>query len=590
MVGPYRATAGRLPAVQTGSRLCRTASQRCFAHRPLCCGTVPGDSPGPYDGECSSLLRSSNDGMAMRESFRTPAGRRILLLPLLAALGGCAAAAAPVHAPGSASTASGIAAGDMRHRVYLLADDSMRGRDTGTPGAAAAARYIASEAERLGLRPAGDDGTYYNRSNLQRRQIDMRIRVTGDAVSLSPGLEDIVSVSGMVGLPAARQPEGTARLVYAGHLTDPGVGAGQELKPDDLAGAAVIVRLAPPPGVDPQLVPPRAPLTALFGPSSAAAVILLIAEEGEQELWTHVSGVARGGSIELPGAPSPPTGPAFFMISPEFAERLIRAPLTGAREPRLALGNFEYSIRERVEPVDAWNIVAVLPGSDPARAGQFVSLGAHYDHVGVGAPVDGDSIYNGADDNASGTSGLLEVAEYLTSGSQRPARSILFIWYTAEEHGLLGSRTFTDSPTVPRDSIMVNINADMIGRNHPDSLFVVGSGRLSSQLAVEVEEANRRKSRPFILDYSYDSPDHPEMIFCRSDHYNFARFAIPIVFFTTGLHADYHKPSDTPDRLDYEKAARVSRLIADLTRSLANRPGRLVIDQPVELAGAECRM
>jgi hypothetical protein len=465
----------------------------------------------------------------------------------------------------------------------------MRGRDTGTPGAAAAARYIASEVERLGLRPAGDDGTFYNRSNLQRRQIDLQVRVTSDAMSVSPGIEDLVSVSGMVGLPAARQPEGTAPLIYAGHLTDPSVGAAQELRPADLTGAAVIVRLAPPPGIDPRTSPPRAPLAALFGPSSTASVVLLIAEEGERELWDHVSGIARRGTIELPDAPVPPSGPAFFMISPEFAEQLIGVSLTGAREPRLGLGNFQYSLRERTGPVDAWNIVAVLPGSDPSRSGQFVSLGAHYDHVGVGAPVDGDSIYNGADDNASGTSGLLEVAEYLASDrSPAPARSILFIWYTAEEHGLLGSRTFTDAPTVPRDSIMVNINADMIGRNHPDSLFVVGSGRLSSQLAEEVEAANRRKSRPFVLDYSYDSPDHPERIFCRSDHYNFARFAIPIVFFTTGLHEDYHKPSDLPDRLDYEKVTRVSRLMADLARSLADRPERLVIDQPVELAGAEC--
>jgi hypothetical protein len=413
----------------------------------------------------------------MKEIFRTPVRNRGLLLPLLVFLNGCAAAMVPVDAPAAAPTAAEIAAADMRLRVYLLADDSMRGRDTGTPGATAAARYIASEAERLGLRPAGDDGTFYNRSNLQRRQIEMQVRVTGDAVTLSPGIDDIVSVSGMVGLPAARQAEGSARLVYAGHLTDPDIGAGQELRPADLAGSAVIVRLGAPAGIDPRAVPPRAPLAALFGPSSTASVVLLIAEEGEQELWTHVTGIARRGSIELPDTPTPPTGPAFFMISPDLAERLIRGPLAAARQPRLGLGTFEFSVRERVEPVDAWNIVAVLPGGDPARAGQFVSLGAHYDHVGVGAPVNGDSIYNGADDNASGTSGLLEVAEHLASAaSRRPARSILFIWYTAEEHGLLGSRTFTDSPTVPRDSIVVNINADMIGRNHPDSLFVVGSG------------------------------------------------------------------------------------------------------------------
>jgi hypothetical protein len=513
----------------------------------------------------------------------------VLPLFLLAAPGCAPAPAALGPAPGV--TAAEISPDDLRHRVFLLADDSMRGRATGTPEIAAAAGYLVAEATRLGLRPAGDDGTFYNRSELQRRLLEAQTRITSPGGSHTPGLDELIPVSGLVGLPAASQPRGSGPLLYAGHLVDPAIGAA-ELRAVDVAGAAVIVRLSPPAGIDPQNTPPRMPVAALFGPASTAAAVLLVAEEGEQEIWSYVSGIARSGSIEQPGGETPPRGPAFFMISPQLAERVLGAPLAGARQPRADLGAFEFELREQVTPVDAWNIVALLPGRDPARAGQYVSVGAHYDHVGIGAAVEGDSIYNGADDNASGTAGLLEVAEYLASlpQSRRPARSVLFLWYTAEEHGLLGSRTFTDAPTVPRDSIVVNVNADMLGRNSPDSISVIGAGRLSSELAAEVEAVNRRLARPFLLDYSYDRRDHPERLFCRSDHYNFARFVIPTVYLTTGLHEDYHQPSDTPDRLDYDKIARAARLIGDLTLALADRPARLVIDQPVDEADAECRM
>jgi hypothetical protein len=519
---------------------------------------------------------------------RVRAGSATVLLLLVAQ---ACAPSTPRLAPSPGATAAEITADDMRHRVYLLADDSLRGRDTGTPGIAAAARYLVAEATRLGLQPAGDDGTFYNRSPLQRRQFDLQASVTMRGETLRPGMEDLVAVAGMIGLPAARNQQGSGSIVYGGHLADPSVGA-RELRAADVADAVVIVRLSPPAGVDPQSTPARMPLAQLFSPASTAAAVLLVAEEAQEEIWTYVSGIARRGSIELQDGEPRPRGPAFFMISPDLAERMLGAPLADAREPRTGLGTFQYDLGESVGAVDAWNIVARLPGRDPARAGRYVSLGAHYDHVGVGAPVEGDSIYNGADDNASGTAGLLEVAEYLVSlpQSSRPARSVLFVWHTAEEHGLLGSRTFTDAPTVPRDSIMVNINADMIGRNSPDSIFVVGAGRLSSELAAEVEAANRRLQQPFIFDFSYDSPDHPERIFCRSDHYNFARFGIPIVFFTSGLHEDYHLPSDTPDRVEYPKAARAARLLAELTLSLANRADPLVIDQPVEQAGAECQM
>jgi hypothetical protein len=510
------------------------------------------------------------------------------LAPLLVLFGACAPAVQLTPVPTGATTAL-ITADDMRHRVEILAHDSMRGRDTGTRGIRMAAEYLVAELSRLGLRPAGDDGTFFNHSPLQRRIRDLEVTLTSGGATTQPGLDEVVSVAGLAGLPATGRTEGSGPVVFAGHLLDPDIT--RELTAQELAGAVVIVRLAPPEGVNPQQTPPRLPLAMLFGPGSPAAAVLLVAEEGEAELWSFVSAIARRGQVEIQGE-SPPAGPApaFFMVTPDFVERATAAPLAGAREPRTGLGTFTYSMRERVEPIEAWNIAAVLPGRDAARAGQYVSLGAHYDHVGIGVPVNGDSIYNGADDNASGTAAVLEVAERLASLPQRdrPARSVLFLWYTGEEHGLLGSRTFADAPTVPRDSIVVNINADMVGRNHPDSLHVVGAGRFSSTLEAAVERINRALPRSFIFDRTYDQPGHPERIFCRSDHYNFARHRIPIVFFTTGLHEDYHQPSDTVEKLDYDKASRVAHLMAALTRDLADAPQRPQIDRTVEEALAEC--
>jgi Zn-dependent M28 family amino/carboxypeptidase len=154
---------------------------------------------------------------------------------------------------------------------------------------------------------------------------------------------------------------------------------------------------------------------------------------------------------------------------------------------------------------------------------------------------------------------------------------------------MLGSAAFTERPPVPRDSIVAYINMDMVARNHPDSLFVLGSRRLSSQLGAAVEAANSRQPRPFVLDYALDAAGHPESVYCRSDHVSFARYGIPVAFFTSSHHPEYHTPADEAQTLDYEKLARVAVLVGDLAADLADRPARPVVDQPVPRPGSPCR-
>jgi hypothetical protein len=494
-------------------------------------------------------------------------------------------------APEPGQTRAAIDAEDLRLRIGILAHDSLRGRDTGSPGIAAAARYITSELERLGLRPAGDNGSYLHSVPLQRRMTQLTASLVGQSGTVTLGADEILSVSGIGGLPRTTRESGEGALVYAGHLVDPTIGA-RELDPARLRNAAVIIRLSPPEGVDPATAAPRMALTALFGPASPVAAILLVAEEGEEDFWHYADDIARKGAVTLGDhSASGPEGPPFFLITAALAERLAGVPLAAAREPRVDLGTLRFSMTSRVEPVEAWNVAAIFPGRDPARAGEHVGLGAHYDHIGVGRPVDGDSIYNGADDNASGTAALLEVAEALAHlpADQRPARSILIVWKTGEEHGLLGSEHFTDHPTVPRQSIIAHLNLDMVGRNHPDSLMVVGSRRIATGLGDLVDRVNQRQPRPFFFDYTYDVPGHPEQIYCRSDHYSYARYGIPITFFTTGLHEDYHLPSDLPEKIDKDKVARVSSLVLDVTMELANSPARPRVDRPVPPLGAPCQ-
>jgi Zn-dependent M28 family amino/carboxypeptidase len=188
--------------------------------------------------------------------------------------------------------------------------------------------------------------------------------------------------------------------------------------------------------------------------------------------------------------------------------------------------------------------------------------------------VRGDSIANGADDDGSGTVSLLAIARTLQRAPVHPKRSTLFVWHVGEEKGLLGSAYFVQHPTVPIDSIVAQINADMVGRNAASVLYTVGPNAApnnqSRRLGAVVDSVNAAQVPPFVINREWDSATHPEHIYERSDHFNYARKGIPIVFFTTGMHDDYHMPSDDPSKIDYEKMARVARLMRDVGVAVGN--------------------
>ncbi len=283
----------------------------------------------------------------------------------------------------------------------------------------------------------------------------------------------------------------------------------------------------------------------------------------------------------------------------------------------------------------ARNVIAVLPGGDPALRGEYVAISAHHDHVGFASrPVDHDSTYaynrvvrpmgadspmrlatpveaariaairdslrrarpsrpdsvfNGADDDGSGTVALIAIAQTLSAGGgARPRRSILFVSHAAEERGLLGSAWFTDHPTVARDSIVAEMDMDMIGRGDatdlpkggPGYLEVVGVRRLSREFGDLLERVNAGQRAPFTFNYEYDAPGHPLQYYCRADHYSYARYGIPSVSLSRGEHADYHQVTDEPQYIDYQALARVATLVWDFARVVADLDHRPALEGP----------
>lgn len=230
---------------------------------------------------------------------------------------------------------------------------------------------------------------------------------------------------------------------------------------------------------------------------------------------------------------------------------------------------------------DSENIWAFIKGSEKPE--EIVVISAHYDHVGM----KNGEVYNGADDDGSGTVALLEIAQAFKEATKKgdgPKRSILFLHVTGEEHGLHGSRFYAENPLFPLKNTVANINIDMIGRRdtlHPNTnnyIYVIGSDRLSSELHTINEEANAKYTK-LELDYKYNDRNDPERIYYRSDHYNFAKNGVPAIFFFNGIHADYHQASDTPDKIEYDALAKRAQLAFALAWELANRPEKIKVDR-----------
>lgn len=510
-------------------------------------------------------------------------------------LAACSAAPpTPSPSPFSPATAASPVptADELRQDLTVFASDSFRGRETGTIDERRAAAFLVSRLTALGLTGAGDSG-FYQRVPLVHQVLDGGTRFTvstpARTVTLIPMIDLVpILAIGSDGPPPKANAEGP--LVFAGY------GVGDDFTKVSIKGHVVVVVNGAPPRTPPN---ERAALESESAISARLEQLIPLHPAGIIVLLTGASADVGARirkelnrALELAG-PSPdilPDGerpvPMILIGRPSAGSPLLPPGWTGDGAPRVLHGRrFSGHVELRRQPVASYNVVATVPGTDAALRHTYVAFGAHYDHLGIVPTDHGDSVANGADDDGSGSVALLALARAFANQRNAPRRSILFVWHVGEEKGLLGSSYFTEHPTVPIDSIVAQINADMIGRNSPDSLYLVGPlaaphGQ-SRVLGTVVDSVNRALAHPFVFNRDWDSPTHPEQIYYRSDHYNYARKGVPIVFFTSGLHADYHRVTDKPAKIDYDKLAHVDLLMFDLGTALANRATRPVEQQSV---------
>jgi hypothetical protein len=453
---------------------------------------------------------------------------------------------------------------DIRRRIAIIADDSMRGRDTPSPELEQVAAYIASEFRRVGLTPGGDNGTF-----LQRYAIDQVRFVSDSSVAFVHGGGDATLVYGR-------------DFVFSDNMFDSGdyagdlvlltgaMGAGIQLDTAALAGKMLVVTAR---------VRNRSDRQRLYAWRPAGLIILTSAPDS---VWTTV--VERSNRTQLRD-PSRPVGPPLVLTvrAASLAPVLTRlgadsaavrqAAQAGAPLTARALAGAQFHVHGRIRTVDrksAPNVVGILEGSDPRLKHEYVVLSAHMDHVGVGSPVKGDSIYNGADDDASGTIAVVEAAEAFAQLQPRPKRSIIFLTVSGEEKGLWGSAYFADHPPVPIANIVADLNTDMVGRNWKDTIVAIGKEH--SDLGATLNRVGA--AHPELRMQPIDDKWPQENFYGRSDHYNFAKKGVPILFFFNGVHDDYHRPSDSVDKIDAEKESRIVKLVFYLGLDVANAADR----------------
>jgi hypothetical protein len=518
--------------------------------------------------------------------------RRAVIVAVLTLGIGCAA---PRTAPGpvpvtAAPPLGAVTAEELRRDLYAFAADSMHGRETGTEDATRALRFLVERVTQLGLEPAGDSG-FAQRVPMQKEVFGPGTRI---AVEEAGGVREVKVGTDVVPLlnlgagvpPTKRTAEGEIVFVGYGLVT-------ATPKRDDFAGLSlqgkvVVVVNGAPAGVDSvkrEELEGQAAISqrlAQILPQRPAAVIILLAGKGHELFEQSVPQFTRAVALRTNASELPESErqiPLIMLGVPVVGSPLLPTGWPSDDKAQVLRGRrLTARIEQNKTLITGYNVAAIVRGSDPTLSSTYVAFGSHYDHIGIVQPTAGDSIANGADDDGSGSMALLAIARVMQQAPVKPRRSVLFVWHVGEEKGLLGSSWFTDHPTVPIDSIVAQINADMIGRNADSLLYVVGPiaapNNQSKRLGAILDSVNASLTPPFSISREMDNPSHPEHIYERSDHYNYARKGIPIVFLTTGLHDDYHKVSDDPRKIEYPKMARVSRLMVELGRAVANSPRR----------------
>jgi Peptidase family M28 len=549
------------------------------------------------------------------------------LIPVLL-VAGCLATLGAAARSGGAPT-DAISIGGLERRLRFIASDALEGRESLSPGFRVAAEYLASELAGLGLTPRGDDGSFLQRVTMRRTVVDSaatKVELAGHTFVF--GADLLASGTGSA----------TGRVVYVGHgyripskEIDPYAGM-------NVKDAILLVLSGTPPDVTSRDLRMLEKGTDWWGPEDNARAlgargVIRVAGHDERSDWQRAGQRQTSRGVLVVDRLTPEQEPLPVVTA---GPRLLAALLSGERESGTRLyervlakdagtsfaltgdKRVTLTVGARVAREDTFNVVASVEGTDPVLRAEFIALGAHLDHIGLrpartgssgatadrserpgrtgssGAtadkPAPQDLINNGADDDGSGVVALMEMAAAAMRGPP-PKRSLLFVWHTGEESGGWGARYITAFPPVPIEGMIAQLNLDMIGRSRragdgtaanaaltgPDELYVVGASRVSRALADTIATANREYLN-LTLNQKYDDPADPERIFERSDHYHYAQKGIPVAFFFSGLHEDYHRPSDEIDSIDFVKLQKIARTVLAVAWTLGNAPDRPALD------------
>jgi hypothetical protein len=478
--------------------------------------------------------------------------------------------------------AATITESELKDHLYTYASDEFEGRETGTEGQKKAVNYLRQHYLELNIPAAQSNGDYFQNVPLEMAKLPKGyIEVGQKTYTLG---EDFIAFYPFEG--------SFDEVVYAGFGIDEA--SYSDFEGLDVRGKVILVRAGEPRKDNGTFLLSGSKETSAWsnmseGPEKrievakarGAKAVLLLDEDNFNRYERYYSRMKERDSGRL-GFSNDQENPALVLLTLEMAQAII-PNLTSLKASLVQQTRLVASLESSNEPILTENVVAYIKGSETPE--EYVVISSHLDHIGVSK--DG-SINNGADDDGSGSVALLEIAEAFqtaVNAGARPKRSIVFLHVTGEEKGLLGSRYYTDyDPIFPLDQTVANLNIDMIGRIDPNRegdrnyVYLIGSNKLSSELHNLSEEINDKYAQ-ITLDYTYNDENDPNRFYYRSDHYNFAKNNVPIIFYFNGTHEDYHRPGDTPDKINYDLLTNRTRLVFHTAWAVANREDRVKVDK-----------
>jgi hypothetical protein len=481
-----------------------------------------------------------------------------------------------------------ITAKSMSARLHFIASPELEGRETTFRGQKVAARYIASEFQRLGLKPIGDSGSYFQRFVVEATRLSDNANIT---VANGSGTTTFQFRSDFLAL-APREKKIKGQVLFIGHMdtrVDSTIAKGRIIlalpgRKEDARDTGVtpmrrIMFVRPFPGSVATII--VADDTGAGSVASLNARYNATIERGTMQV-VGPNARAQRGIFDFPICVTPRMAEAIVSETGRTVTQLRAAALldSGFTPTALNQTNVNIDLKRSREIKTTENVIGFLEGSDPKLKDQVIAFTAHYDHLGIGA---GGSVFHGADDDGSGTVAVIELAQAFAANPVKPKRSLVFLTVVGEEKGLWGSDWYVKHPIIPLEKTVADLNSDMIGRmdqkhedlKNPNYVYVIGSDKISTQLDSLLKLSNK-ESENITLDYTHNDEKDPQQYYRRSDHYNFARNGVPVIFFTTGEHPDYHQTTDTVDKVLFDRMERIVRLIYYTGWKVANLKGGLV--------------